>query len=104
MYQAKLLVDRNARHRNAPIEFQEAQFYGRVDHYFIHQYGESSSMLAYVQWVGSLTDSGHGVRTFQQWGAYEVINVSAIDRCVGFLELTNKQHAIIDRESQVRLR
>ena len=100
MYQAKLLVDRNARYRNAPIELREEQFYGHVQHYFVHQYGESTSMLAYVQWVGTLKDSGYGVRTFRQWGGYEVINVSAIDRNVGFLKLANK-HAIIDHENQV---
>jgi len=41
-------------------------------------------MLAYVQWVGTLTDSGNGLKTFRQWGAREAINVSAIDRYVGF--------------------
>ena len=104
MYQAKLLVDRNARYRNALTEFREAQFYRRVYHYFVHQYRESTSMLAYVQWVGTLMDSGYGVRTFRQWGGYEVVNVSAIDRYVGFLKLANNQHAIIDRKNQMALR
>ena len=45
----------------------------------MHEYGEASSMLAYVQWVEALTDSRNGSKTFWQWGAHEVIDVSAID-------------------------
>jgi len=70
----------------------------------VHQYGEMISMFAYVQWVGTLTNSGNGLKTFRQWRAREVIDVSAIDRCVGFFKLEMTQYVIIDREGQVTLR
>jgi hypothetical protein len=69
----------------------------------VHEYGETTSMLAYVQWVGALTDFGNCLRTFRQWGAREVIDVSAIDRCIGFLKLGLSQYVIIDREGQVMI-
>jgi len=60
-------------------------------------------MLAYVQWVGGLTTSRNGLKSFRQWGAREVIDVSAIDRCVGFFRLTSSQYVIIDREGQAMI-
>jgi len=70
----------------------------------VHEYGETTSMLAYVRWVGALTDSGNGLKTFRQWGAREVIDVSAIDRCIGFFKLELSQYIIIDREGQAMFR
>ena len=62
------------------------------------------SMFAYVQWVGTLTNSENGLKTFQQWRTHKVIDVSAIDRCAGFFKLEMTQYVIIDREGQVALR
>jgi len=70
----------------------------------VHEYGETTSMLAYVRWVGALTDSENGLKTFRQWGAREVIDVSAIDRCIGFFKLELSQYIIIDREGQAMFR
>ena len=61
-------------------------------------------MLAYVRWVGTLEDSGNGIKIFRQWGAVEIIDVSAIDRCIGFLKLEANKYAVVDRESRVTLR
>ncbi len=69
----------------------------------MHVYGETTSMLSYVQWVGSLTNFGNGLKTFRQWGAHEVIDVSAIDRCVCFFKLGSSQYVIIDREGQAMI-
>jgi len=69
----------------------------------VHEYKEKTSMLAYVQWVGGLTTSRNGLKSFRQWGAREVIDVSAIDRCVGFFRLTSSQYVIIDREGQAMI-
>ena len=66
----------------------------------MHEYSETTSMLAYVRWVGALTDSGNGLKTFCQWGAHEVIDVSAIDRCISFFKLELSQYIIIDHEGQ----
>ncbi len=70
----------------------------------MHEYGETTSMLAYVQWVGALTTSENGLKTFCQWGAREVIDVSVIDRCSGFFKLGQSQYVIIDREGQAMFR
>ena len=69
----------------------------------MHEYKEKTSMLAYVQWVGGLTTSRNGLKSFRQWGAREVIDVSAIDRCVSFFRLTSSQYVIIDREGQAMI-
>ena len=66
----------------------------------MHEYGETTSMLAYVRWVGALTDSGNGLKTFRQWEAHEVIDVSVIDRCISFFKLELSQYIIIDHEGQ----
>ena len=66
----------------------------------MHEYGETTSMLAYVRWVGALTDSGNSLKTFWQWGARKVIDVSAINRCIGFFKLELSQYIIINREGQ----
>ena len=70
----------------------------------MHEYGETTSMLAYVRWVGALTNSGNSLKTFRQWGAREVIDVSAIDRCSGFFKLGQSQYVIIDHEGQAMFR
>ena len=84
-----------------PADFEKVEFYRQVEHYFVYEFGEDISMLAYVQWVGALTDLGNGLKAFRQWGAREVINVSAVDRCVGFFKLGLSQYVIIDHERQV---
>ena len=54
----------------------------RVKYYFVDKYGNTISMLAYVVWVRA-QDLGNGVKIFRNLGAQVVINVNAIDRCVG---------------------
>ena len=61
-------------------------------------------MLAYVQWVRNPQPSGHGPLKFRDLGAFEVIDVSAIDRNVGFLKMPNNELYIIDRENRVKFR
>ncbi|CAB4435498.1 unnamed protein product [Rhizophagus irregularis] len=85
---AKLLVDRNAHHSNAPVILEEREFFGEVQYFFSHQYNSHWSMLAYVQWVRNPQPSGHGPLKFRDHSAFEVINVSAICRNVGFLKMS----------------
>ena len=61
-------------------------------------------MLAYMQCARNLQSSGHGLLKFQDLGAFEVVNVSAIDRSVGFFLMLNNELYIIDRENQVTFR
>ncbi|CAG8536178.1 11104_t:CDS:1, partial [Dentiscutata heterogama] len=101
---AKLLVDRNAHYKNAPIVLEMQEFFGEVCYFFSHQYDDQWSMLAYVQWVRNPYLSKHGVLKFRDLGSFEVINVNAIDRNVGFLKLSNNEIYIIDKENQVKFR
>ncbi|CAB4473554.1 unnamed protein product [Rhizophagus irregularis] len=78
---AKLLVDKNAHLPRAPVDFEKREFYGQIFFYFVHELNNELSMLAFV-----------------------VINVAAIDRCVGFLEIAANQYIIIDRENWVTFR
>ena len=98
------MVDRNAHHKNAPIILEEQEFFGEVHYFFSHQYNGYWSMLAYVQWVRNPQSSGHGSLYFRDLGAFEVINVNAIDRKVGFLKMANNKRYIIDQENKIRFR
>jgi hypothetical protein len=102
--QAKLNVDKNAHWINAPIVMEEQQFFGVVHYFFTHEYHGFWSMLAYVQWVRNPEPSKHGPLKFRELGAFEIINVSAIDRCVGFLQKANNEFYIIDRENRIIFR
>ncbi|PKY17184.1 hypothetical protein RhiirB3_429730 [Rhizophagus irregularis] len=84
----KLLVDQNAHRPNAPVILEEREFFGEVQYFFSHQYTSHRSMLAYVQWVRNPQPSGHGPLKFRDNSAFEVINVSAICRNVGFLKMS----------------
>ena len=61
-------------------------------------------MLAYMQCARNLQSSGHGLLKFRDLGAFEVVNVSAIDRSIGFFLMLNNELYIIDRENQVTFR
>ncbi|CAG8652149.1 296_t:CDS:2, partial [Dentiscutata heterogama] len=48
-------------------------------------------MLAYVQWNCNPQFSKFGPLKFRDLGSFEVINVSTIDRNVGFLKMPNNE-------------
>ena len=98
------MVDRNAHHKNAPVILEEYEFFGEVQYFFSHQYDDHWSILAYVQWAQNPQPSGHGPLKFREFGAFEVINVNAIDRKVGFLKMPNNELYIIDRENRIKFR
>lgn len=98
------MVDRNTHFINAPIILEEREFFGIVEYFFSHQYCNQWSMLAFVQWVRNPQLSRHGLLKFRDLGVYEVVNVSAIHRNVGFFLMPNNELYIIDREHQVIFR
>ena len=59
-------------------------------------------MLAYVQWAQNPQRSKHGPLKFRYFGNSEVIDVSTIDRVVGFFQMANNDLFIIDRENEIR--
>ncbi|CAI2164146.1 5319_t:CDS:2 [Funneliformis geosporum] len=100
---AKLLVDKNAHLPSAPFDFEEREFYGQVLYYFVHEFNEQLSMLAFVNWIQSPEILGNNIQFFHNFGETSVISITAIDRCVGFLEVAANKHIIIDRENRVHL-
>ncbi|CAG8513152.1 17302_t:CDS:10 [Gigaspora margarita] len=68
---AKLLVDHNANYRNAPDILEMQEFFG--------------------EWVHNPQFLKHGPLKFRKFGSLEVINISVIDRNVGFLKMLNNE-------------
>lgn len=61
-------------------------------------------MLALVQWIRNPEKLGNHILFFHYFGETNVINVTAINRCVGFLEVSVNKYIIIDRENRVTFR
>ncbi|CAG8736279.1 2411_t:CDS:2 [Dentiscutata erythropus] len=57
----------------------------------------SKAMLAYIQWTSPIEEDDVGVKMFKRLGAYAFINASAIDHCIGFIEIGNLFY-IVDKE------
>ena len=95
------MVDRNTHFINMPVILEEREFFGEVHYFFSHQYGDHWSMLAYMQWARNPQPCGHGLLKFRDLGVFEVVNVSAINRSVGFFLMPNNEIYILDRENQV---
>ncbi|CAG8811041.1 22807_t:CDS:2, partial [Racocetra persica] len=57
----------------------------------------SKAMLAYIQWTSSFEKDNVGLKSFRRLGAYAFIDTSAIDHCVGFIEIANLFY-IVDKE------
>ena len=70
----------------------------------VAQRSDELSMLAFVHWIRSPETLGNNIKFFRNFGETSVINVTAIDRCVGFLEVAANKHIIIDRENRVTFR
>ncbi|CAG8720424.1 3665_t:CDS:2, partial [Cetraspora pellucida] len=83
---------------NMDIEVFEVQdFYAIVEYYLVYEFEESKVMLAYIQWTLPVKEDSTSMKTFSQLGLYAFINSSAIDYCVGFIEI-NKLFYIVDKE------
>ncbi|CAG8632610.1 15479_t:CDS:2, partial [Funneliformis caledonium] len=48
-YSIALLVDKNAHLSRAPVDFEEHEFYSQILYYFVYEYNNELSMLAFVQ-------------------------------------------------------
>jgi len=58
-------------------------------------------MLAYIHWTNKIINDSLGGKYFQgNSSKYGFIDVSDIDRCVGFITLNNRTY-IFDKENQV---
>ncbi|CAG8791520.1 7150_t:CDS:2, partial [Gigaspora margarita] len=98
---AKFLVDKNAHHPKAPIVFEKQEFYSQVLYYFTHEYVNKIHLLAYIHWVKNIEISRNNIKLFRYFGEKSIININAIDHCVGFLKLEKNKYIIIDKENQI---
>ena len=59
-------------------------------------------MLAYIHWTNKIINDQLGVKYFQGKSLkYGFINISDIDKCVGFITLKDNRTYIFDKENQV---
>lgn len=67
----------------------------------VHSFLGENRMLAYIHWANKIINGQFGTRYFQgESSKYGFIDISDIDRCVGFIALSNRTY-IFDKENQV---
>ncbi|CAG8727529.1 8692_t:CDS:2, partial [Racocetra persica] len=77
--------------------FEVQDFYAIVEYYLTYEFEGSKAMLAYIQWMSSVEKDNVGLKSFRRLDAYAFIDASAIDYCVGFIEIANLFY-IVDKE------
>ena len=72
-------------------------FYGQVNYYLVYKFMDQKKMLANIKWTSEVSEDIIGTTSFIGNGATQFIDVTAIDRCVGFMKIGHKT-CIIDKE------
>ncbi|CAB4433472.1 unnamed protein product [Rhizophagus irregularis] len=78
-------------------EFVTKSFYAQVNYFFLYRYMDQKIMLANVTWTNEVNEDSLGTTSFVGDGSTQFIDVTAINRCVGFMKLGRKTY-IIDKE------
>ncbi|CAG8472853.1 7004_t:CDS:2 [Scutellospora calospora] len=94
----KIEVDIYANYPKRPSVFKIQNFYAIVEYYLLYEFEGSKAMLAYIQWTSTVEEDSVGVKKFSRFRSYAFINASAIDRCVGFVEI-DRLFYIVDKEA-----
>ena len=89
-------IDINAAYPKRPSIFQIQEFFGYVEYYLVHEFEGKQYMLAYVRWVRKVFEDNLGLQFFKTIGNTEFIDISVIDRCIGFFSIKNITY-IIDK-------
>jgi hypothetical protein len=91
-------VDRLAHIQSAAPEFITKSFYGQVNYFLVYKYKDQEKMLAKIKWTSNVNEDPLGTTFFiSEDGPTQFIDVTAINRCVGFMKLERKTY-IIDKE------
>ncbi len=93
----KIEVDIYANYPKWLSVFEVQSFYDIIEYYLTYEFEEFKVILAYIQWTSLVNKDNVGVKTFSRLGVYEFINISAIDHCIGFIEI-DKLFYIVDKE------
>lgn len=91
-------VDKWAHIPSATPEFIIKTFYAQVNYFLVYKYKDQEKMLANIKWTSEINEDALGTTFFiGNDGSTQFIDVTAIDRCVGFMKLGRKTY-IIDKE------
>jgi hypothetical protein len=92
-----LEVDKWAHIPSATPEFITRSFYAQVNYFLVYKYMDRKIMLANVKWANEVNEDSLGTTSFVGDGSTQFIDVTAINRCVGFMKLGRKTY-IVDKE------
>ena len=91
-------IDKWAHIPSATPEFIIKTFYVQVNYFLIYKYKNQEKMLANVKWTSEVNEDTLGTNFFINGDSFtQFIDVTAIDRCVGFMKLGHKTY-IINKE------
>jgi len=102
-----MLIDKNARYRNKPVELEPAVFFGQLQHIFVVHLQASAKLklkqpttliLAAIRTCADITTKNDtmDIKYYSRDGHLEVVDISCIQCVVGRLKDGN-DWAIIDR-------
>jgi len=92
-----LEIDKWARIPSALPEFIKQTYYGQINYYLVYEFMGQKKMLANIKWTNKVSEDMFGTISFMGYGATQFIDITTIDRCVGFMEIRHKTY-IIDKE------
>ncbi|CAG8836239.1 14156_t:CDS:2, partial [Cetraspora pellucida] len=77
-------------------KYKLQQFFGRVHYYFHYVFHGRYQLLAYIHNAKNVQKGLYDLYSFEEFGDYEFVDVSRIQRCVGFLRV-GKSYYVIDK-------
>ncbi|CAG8772919.1 28706_t:CDS:2, partial [Dentiscutata erythropus] len=66
-----------------PKRYELQQFFGQVQYYFCYIFCGKYQLLAYIKNVKNACKGPYRIYCFEEFGDYEFVDVSMIQRCVG---------------------
>ena len=100
----KLIINTNNMEKKSCFQViinEDKELFGEIVFYLVHKFLDENRMLAYIHWTNKIVNDQLGVKYFQgKSSKYGFIDISDIDRCVGFIKINNRIY-IFDKENQV---
>ncbi|CAG8677538.1 6141_t:CDS:2, partial [Dentiscutata heterogama] len=79
-------------------KYELQQYFGYVHFYFYYVYDGKYQLFAYIHNAKNVRKGLYNLYSFEEFGDYEFVDVSMIQRCVGFLKVGNYFY-IIDKKN-----
>ncbi|KAF7347089.1 hypothetical protein MVEN_01462900 [Mycena venus] len=107
----QLLVDKNARHKNKPAEFELTTFYGQLTHIYrvhipmacppLHTMNATTYILAAIRSCTLKPDdvelAGLDIHFYSAQGSLDVVDITTVQSLVGRVKHSGNTWAVIDR-------